>query len=196
MNTSEKTSVLVKTSMLAAIATILSFLDFGLPIFPIFLKIDIADVPAILGSIILGPVSGILIELVKNLLHGIIGSSSAGIGELANFLIGASLVAPIGFFMQKEKNTKNFLFGGILSIITMVAVASVLNVYIILPLYEKFTPMDQIIAAANAINPNVKDLSSYILFICVPFNLLKGAVAMGLSAILFKLLEKPLLRKM
>lgn len=195
MNTTNKTSILVKTSLLAAIATIFSFLDIGLPIFPSFLKLDISDIPAVIGAIALGPIPAIFIELVKNLLHGVIGSTSMWVGELANFLIGSCLVVPIAFTMKNNKNTKNFIFGAIIGIILMAVSASVLNVYVLLPMYATVMnfPTDQVIAMSHAINPKINDLNGYILYIVVPFNLLKGVMVMLLSFFATKALPKQIL---
>ncbi len=196
MNTSTKTNRIVKIALLSAIAVVLSFVEAQIPIFPFFLKFDIADVTAIIGAIVLGPIPAMLIVFLKNILHGIIASSTAGVGELANFAIGACLVVPLGFTMKKDKTAKNFIFGAIIGIILMIISASILNVYVLLPMYETLMnfPVEEVIAVCNAINPNVTDLSTYILYIIIPFNLIKGVVVMVVGYILFRALEKPLLR--
>lgn len=198
MTATNKTSILVKTALLAAIATILSYMDLALPIFPTFLKIDLADVPAIIGAIILGPVPAVFVVLIKNMIHGLTASTSAWIGEFANFVIGASLVLPIGYTMKNKKTQKNFFIGAIIGIIAMIIVASILNVYVLLPMYARVMnfPIEQVVAVSNAINPNVTSLSTYILFICVPFNALKGIVEMTVSFLLFKSLLKPIINKL
>ncbi len=193
---SSKTNQIVKIALLSAIAVILSFIEAQVPIFPFFLKFDLADVTAIIGAIALGPIPAMLIVFLKNILHGIIASSTAGVGELANFLIGACLVMPIGYTMRKNKNAKNFIFGAVFGIILMIISASVLNVYVLLPMYETVMnfPVSEVIEVCNAINSNITDLRTYIIYIIVPFNLIKGVVSMVVGYVLFKALEKPLLR--
>ncbi len=196
MNSSQKTKLIVRIAMLSAIAVVLSFLDVQVPIFPSFLKLDVADIPAIIGAITLGPIPAITIVFIKNILHGLIGSSSAGVGELANFLIGGALVLPLGIAMNKNKTTRNYIIGAIFGVIFMIISGSLLNVYVLLPMYEIAMnfPVDQVIAVSNAINPNVNGIWTYILFIIVPFNLIKGVAEMSLGFVLYRALRKPLLR--
>lgn len=191
------TRLIVNIAMLSAIAVVLSFIEAQIPIFPFFLKIDIADIPAVIGATVFGPLPAVIIVFVKNILHGIIGSSSAGVGELANFLIGSSLIIPLGITMRKEKSLMNYIIGAVLGVILMIISASVLNIYVLLPMYETVMnfPVDEVISVCNAINSNVTDLTGYILFIIVPFNLLKGAIVMTLGYFLFKALRKPLLKQ-
>ncbi len=193
MNT--KTNLIVKVALLSAIAIVLSFIEAQIPIFPFFLKIDIADIPALIGSIVFGPIAGITIVFIKNILHGIIASSSAGVGEVANFLIGSALVIPLGITMKKNKTLRNYVIGAVTGIVFMIISASILNVYVLLPMYEAVMnfPIEKVIETCNAINPKVTSLNGYILYVIVPFNLLKGTVVMTLGYFLFKALRKPLM---
>lgn len=193
--TQKNTKQLVRIAMLSAIAVLLSFAEVRVPIFPDFLKFDIADLPAVIGAIVLGPIPAVMIVFIKNILHGIIGSQSAGVGEVANFLIGSSLILPLGIAMRKNKTTNNYIFGAVLGIIIMIISASILNVYVLLPMYETVFnfPTEQVIAVSNAINPKITDLSTYVLWIVIPFNFIKGVLVMGLGYLLFIALKKPLL---
>ncbi len=189
------TKILVRTAMLSALALILSFWETPVPIFPSFLKFDLADLPAVIGAITLGPIPAVMIVFIKNILKGFISSSSAGVGEVANFLIGGLLILPLGIAMRKNKTAKNFAIGAVSGIILMIISASILNVYVLLPMYEVVFnfPTEQVIAVSNAINPKITDLNTYILWIVVPFNLIKGALVMGLGYLLYIALRKPLL---
>ncbi len=197
MNTSEKTRLIVRIAMLSAIAVVLSFVELQVPIFPSFLKLDVADIPAIIGAITLGPIPAVTIVFIKNILHGLIGSQSAGVGELANFLIGGALVLPLGVAMRNNKSTRNYIIGAVFGVIFMIISGSLLNVYVLLPMYEIAMnfPIDQVIAISHEINPNVNGIWTYILFIIVPFNLIKGIGEMTLGFILYKALRKPLLKE-
>ncbi len=195
MNNS-RTNLIVKISMLSAIAVVLSFVEAQIPIFPFFLKLDIADIPAVIGAIALGPIPAVVIVFIKNILHGIIGSSSAGVGELANFLIGSALVLPLGIAMKNKKSVKNYLIGSVLGIALMLISASILNVYVLLPMYETVMnfPTAKVIEVCNVINPNVTDLKGYVLYIVVPFNLLKGVIVMGVGFLVFKGLQRQIIK--
>jgi len=110
ISTSQKlnTQSIIKVALLAAIGRILMFMEFPLPIFPSFLKIDISDIPAVIGTLSLGPTAGVVIELIKNILKLLTGTSSMGIGELANFVVGAAYILPLGIIYNKDKSVKGF----------------------------------------------------------------------------------------
>jgi riboflavin transporter FmnP len=180
----KKLNIIVKISILSAMALILSLIEFPLPIFPDFLKLDISDVPAILGAFAMGPVAGVMIELVKNILHFIFKNSSYGIGELANFIVGASYVYVSGIIYKTGKSRKTALIGLIAATITMGIVASIGNYLVFLPLYEKVLnfPIVAVVGLAKKINPSVVNLNTLIAYSILPFNIIKGAM---LSIIVF-----------
>jgi len=184
----EKLVRLIKISLLSVIAFLLMYIEVPLPIFPTFLTLDISDLPALLGAFALGPVAGVIIELIKNILHGLLASKTALIGELANFLVGGVLVFISGYIYKTRKSKGGAVVGLLVGVICMSAFASILNYFVILPLYEtvlKF-PLTGIIAAGSAINPNIKDLNSFIVWMIVPFNLLKGVVISVMTLALYK----------
>lgn len=188
---------LVKISVLSAIAFILMVLiEVPLPIFPEFLKLDISDLPAVFGAFALGPVAGVAIELVKNILHAILKQGTAGIGELANFIVGSAYVYVAGVIYFKEKSRKRALVGLIFGVIAMALVAAAGNYFIFLPLYEKVLgfPISAAIAAAAKVNPSVTDLPTLIALSIVPFNLLKGVIVSLAAFLSYKRLS-PILHK-
>ncbi len=191
-----KTSILVKISLLAALGFILQFFSMPLPFFPPFLKIDVADSPAIIGAITLGPIPAVAIQLIKNVLQGITNSENAGVGEFANFLMGSALVMPIGLVCRKNKSIKNYVIGSVLGIISMIIAACFLNFYVLVPMYISVMGMTEegIITICQAVNPYITDLKAYIFIGIAPFNLIKGTFITGLSYLLYKLLYKPLMR--
>ena len=102
-----KTKYTIKIALLAAIAFILMLFQFPVPVFPGFLKIDFSDLPALLGSFALGPIAGMIIEAVKNLLHALIrGTQTGGVGELSNFIVGSTLAVPAGLVFLRQKTKK------------------------------------------------------------------------------------------
>ena len=128
------TKQVVKIGMLSAVSIVLMMFELALPIFPSFLKLDISDLPALVGAVTMGPVAGVMIELVKNLLH-LLKTSTAGVGELANFLVGVALVLPMGICFKKHKNLLGYVQGVVLGTVCMVAVACVFNYYVLIPAF-------------------------------------------------------------
>lgn len=106
-----RTRYLTKIGMLSAIAVILMFFEIPLPMMPNFLKLDASELPAIIGAFVLGPLAGVFIELIKNMLHAT-NTHTMGIGEMANFLVGVSFVAPAGYLYGKYSSRgSNFVTG-------------------------------------------------------------------------------------
>lgn len=184
----EKLNRLVKVSLLGVIGFILMFIEIATPLFPSFLKIDISDLPALVGAFALGPVAGISIEFLKNLLHGLFVGGTAFIGELANFAVGSILVVVAGYIYNKNKSRRTAIFGLAIGTVAMSLVASVLNYFILLPLYETVLhfPISAIVAMGNKINPNIKDLNSFVVLAIMPFNLIKGIILSCLTFVMYK----------
>lgn len=163
----------VKVSLLVGVAFILMFIE--LPIIPIFpwLKMDISDVPALMGAFAFGPLTGILIEFLKVVMHFLLtGSSTGGVGEVANFMIGVSFVAPAAFIYWRNKSKKTAILGMIVGLIAMEVVAIVANIYFLLPVYGmKMAPAE---------------LMEYVTIGLLPFNTVKGVVLSGLTYMLYK----------
>ena len=137
-------------------------------------------------------VAGILIELVKNLL-GLISSATGGIGELANFLMGASFVATAGLIYRHHKTKNAALLGGITGSFVMGIAAALANYFILLPLFEQFMPVDQLIASFGEFIPFIKTKRDVALYNAFPFNLLKGLVITAFTMLIYKII-RPLLK--
>ncbi|MDM8533526.1 ECF transporter S component [Clostridiaceae bacterium HSG29] len=125
---------MAKISILSVIAFILMQIELPLPIFPSFLKVDLSDLPALIGGFALGPAVGILIELFKNLMH-LTRTSTSGVGELANFLVGIALVVPASMIYFKNKTKKNAIIGLLVGTIVMGIVGGIFNYFVLLPFY-------------------------------------------------------------
>lgn len=193
----KKLSVIIKISILSAMAFIIYLFEFPLPIFPAFLKIDLSDIPAMLGGFALGPVAGILIELIKNILNIVIkGSGSAGIGELANFIVGSAYVITSGALYKHSKSKKNAAVSLTAGVLVMTLVASVANYYVFLPLYETVLhfPIEAMVQEGAKVNGLVKDFNSFVVYSILPFNLLKGFVVSMITFLAYKKLS-PILHK-
>lgn len=178
---------LVKIGILSAIAVVLMFIEFPLPLFPAFLKIDVSDLPALIGGFALGPVAGIFIELMKNILHILLkGTSTGGVGELANFLIGIGFVVPASVIYLMNKTKKGALWGMLAGTVVMGIFGAFANYYIIIPLYQKIMPLDAIINMAAQANPGIVDVKTYVLYAVIPFNAIKSIIISALTLLLYK----------
>ena len=185
------TNVLVRVALLAVIATVIKQFGIRLPIFPGFLQLDVSELPAVIGAVISGPFVGFLVVLLKNILDPIIfGTNTGGIGNFANFIMGVSLVVPFAIVYQKRKDAIGYLIASAVGIVSLVIVASLVNYFIMLPLFTRlFMPMETIIGIANAVNSNVTNVFTLILFAIVPFNIVKGLLTMILGFALYRVLR-------
>ncbi|MFG6343424.1 MAG: ECF transporter S component [Lachnospiraceae bacterium] len=183
--------MMVQIAMLGAIAVVLMMFEIPLGFAPSFYKLDFSEVPVLLGAFSMGPVAGVLIELIKILLNLLInGTYTAGVGEFANFGIGCALVVPAGIIYKRKASRKNAVIGLVIGTIVMAIVGGAFNAYVLIPLYSKaMMPMDVIISMGNQINPKITGLSTFIMFAVVPFNLVKGLIVSIMTVLLYKYLR-------
>lgn len=173
------------TALLSAMAYVLAFVEFPVPLSPSFARMDLSDLPALIGAFAFGPISGLLIELVKNTLQ-LLTTSTGGIGEIANFLMGASYVVTAGVIYKHHKTKKTALLACIAASFVMGAAAALANHFILLPLFETFMPLDQLIASFAEFLPFIHTKQDVVLFNALPFNLLKGLVIGGVTMLIYK----------
>ena len=192
-NTHAKTHKLVVTAMLAAVAAVLMFLEFSVPIMPSFIKLDISELPALLASFSLGPVYGVAVCLVKNLVS-LTHTSTGGVGELSNFLLGVSFVVPAGLLYKKVKSRKGAFIGSLLGAIIMAVLSVPLNYFVTYPIYTVFMPLEGIIGMYQMILPFVKNLLQCLLVFNMPFTFFKGMLDVLIAFLIYKPLS-PLLHR-
>lgn len=178
--------MLTMTAVLSAIAFVLAFFEFPVPLSPTFARMDLSDLPALIGAFAYGPVSGILIEFVKNALQ-LLTSSTGGIGELANFIMGSSFVVTAGLIYKFHKTKKMAMLACLIASIIMGVGAAIVNYFILLPVFEVFMPLDQLIASFGEFIPFIKTKLDVVLFNAFPFNLLKG---IGISIVTMPLYKR------
>ena len=189
------TKNMAKISILAVISMVLMIFDISTWFAPPFLKIDLGDLPALIGAFAMGPMAGILIQLVKNILHLLVeGSMTGGEGELSNFLAGSIFASSAGFIYHRDKTFKTALIGLLIGVLAMTFFASLSNYFVVFPLYAKLMPLDQIIEMTAAVNSRVVDYKSLILYAIVPFNLLKGSIVSAATILIYKRIS-PILKK-
>lgn len=190
----QKVVFITTSGILAAIASILRYIEMPLPFFPSFLKIDFSNIPALIGSFALGPVAGIVVLLIKNLLY-LPMSGTGGVGEIADFVVSLTLLLPAVMIYTYSKNRRGALWGMGLGVLVMSLLGGpLMNYYVLIPLYSTFMPIEAIIGMAAAANSAIVDTWTYILYAVVPFNLFKSAVICVITYLLYKPLS-PVLHK-
>ena len=187
------THKLTVTAMLSAVAAVLMFIDFSVPIVPSFIKLDVSELPGLLASFSLGPVYGVVVILIKDLIN-VARSTTSGVGEFCNFLLGAVFVFSAGLAYKKMKSRKGALIGSIIGAVAMAALSYPINYYITYPIYANFMPMEGIIGMYQAILPSVKTLSDCLLVFNVPFTLVKGLLDVAITFLIYKKLS-PILHR-
>ena len=181
------------TAMLAALSTVLMFLSFPLPmIIPGFIKMDFSELPALVASFVVSPLAGVAVCLVKNLIN-LFFTTTGGAGELCNFLMGVTMVLPAGLFYKYRKTRKGAIIACLFGSAVMAGVSLLINYYISYPVYAQvFAPMDVILGAYQALNPNVNDLWDALIWFNMPFTFAKGIIVSALTFVIYKPLSNAL----
>ena len=188
----KRTRKIISAAMLAAVSFVLRFLELPMPLSPAFARFDFSDLPALIGAFAYGPLWGVVIELIKNLLH-LMRSATGGVGELANFLMGAALVLPAGLIYKRHKSRKRALIGCVAGSLCMGVMAALMNHFVLLPLFQMFMPMEEMIAAFASFIPFIDSRLDVVLWNALPMNILKGAVISLITMLLYKRLS-PILK--
>ncbi len=191
------TKNMVMIAMFGAIAGVLMLFDFAIPIAPGFMKIDLGDLPAILGTFMMGPVEGLLICLVKLLVKLIIkGTTTAFVGELSNFVVCAAYILPAYFIYRTHKGKKGAIFSLAIGTIVVSIVAVFSNYFIMFPMYSNLygMPMEAIIGMGTAINSRITNLFTMMLFAVLPFNLIKYGIVSVITFFIYKRLKTVLFK--
>lgn len=187
---SQRLRMLTTTAMLGAMAGVLMFIEFPLTfIAPSFYKLDFSEVPVLIGTFAFGPIQGIVIELIKILIHLIIkGTQTAFVGELGNLLIGCAFIIPAGIIYKLKKTKKNAIIGMTVSTMFMSVVGVFLNAFLLIPTYAAafHVSVDTIVGMGHTVFPAVNDLLTLCLLCVLPFNLIKGILISVIVAIIYK----------
>ncbi len=187
------TRKLTSVAMLSAVSTVLMFFSFNVPLMPSFIKMDLSELPALIASFTFGPVSGVTVCLIKNLIN-LFFTTTGGVGELSNFLLGTMFVAPAGFIYQKMKTKKGAMFASVVGAATMAVLSIFTNYFITYPVYANLmAPMEAIIGAYQAINPNVETLIDALVWFNMPYTFVKGMLSVVITMLIYKPIA-PILR--
>ena len=179
----------VQVGMLAALALILMFFEIPLPFAPSFYEIDFSEVPVLIGCFTMGPLAGTAVELVKILLALVLkGTTTAGVGEIANFLIGCALCVPAGIIYKRNRTRKSALLGMAAGTLLMTVIGCVINAYVLLPAYSAAfgMPLEALVDMGTAVNSHITSLSTFVVLAVAPFNLLKGILASLIVFLIYK----------
>ena len=176
---------LAMTAILAAVSAVLMMVSFSVPLVPSFLKMDISEMPALIATFSMGPVSGVLVCLIKNLIN-LPMTTTGGVGELANFLLGAVFVVPAGVIYHFVKNRKGALIAALSGCVAMSLISIPINYFLTYPVYATFMPIDTIIGMYQAILPSVDGLLSCLLIFNVPFTFVRGLLDAVLTFLVYK----------
>ena len=181
----QKTRKIAMTAMLSAVSAVLMFFSFNVPLMPPFIKMDLSELPALIASFSMGPLSGVTVCLVKNLIN-LFFTTTGGVGELSNFVLGASFVLTAGLIYKRKKTRMGALIGSVAGAAVMAVFSMFSNYYVVYPIYTKFLPIDQIIGMYQAINPNVDGLWQCLFIFNLPFTFLKGMVVAAITFLIYK----------
>lgn len=179
------TRALVVTAMLSAIGYVLMLLNFSVPFMPSFIKLDISELPALIASFSLGPVYGVAVCLVKNLLN-MLQTQTFGIGDLSNFLLGTMFVLPAGVIYQRMKSRKGALIGSLAGAVIMALGSVLTNIFLVYPLYYNFMSKEAILNAYQAILPAMKSVEQSIIVFNMPFTFLKAMLSVLVTFLIYK----------
>ena len=195
--TSGKSAVSVRsiavTGILSAIAYVLMLIEIPLPmIIPSFVKLDFSDLPALVGAFSLGPVYGVVIEFIKNILK-LPFTGSFGVGELCNFMLGAIFAFIAGIIYKYNKTKKGALIGSFAGAAAMALVSVPSNYFITYPFYYNFIPQETVLQMYQAIVPSMKSILQCLIVFNMPFTLVKGLLDVLVTFLIYKHIS-PLLK--
>lgn len=180
---------MTQIGMLSAIAVVLMLFEIPLPFAPSFYEIDFSEVPVLIGCFTMGPIAGAIIELVKIVLNLMInGTVTAGVGEIANFLIGCAFCVPAGIIYRRNRTKKTAIIGMVTGTLFMTAIGCILNAYVLLPAYATAfeMPIDALVQMGTAVNGNITSITTLVMFAVAPFNLLKGVLVSLVVMLIYK----------
>ena len=188
-NSGTKVRMMAQMGMLSAIAVVLMLFEIPLPFAPSFYEIDFSEVPVLIGCFTMGPLAGAIIEFLKILLNfAINGTATAGVGEVANFLIGCAFVIPAVVIYKKKRTRTGAIIGMVTGTLFMTFIGCFLNAFVLLPTYAKAfgMPIDALVGMGTAVNSHITSLTTFVIFAVAPFNLLKGFLVSLIVFLIYK----------
>lgn len=191
----KNTRNLVAVGILGAIGAILMILNINIPaIMPVFIKFDFSELPSIIAAFAYGPIGGVMVCLIKNLLNLIFASSTGGVGELSNFILGCAYVIPAGLIYKKFRTFKGAIVSSLVGSFSAAFISFFSNHFLIYPLFTLIgMKMETIIGMYTAVFPNITTLWQALLYFNVPFTFIKCLFTSLLTFLIYKRIS-PILR--
>ena len=184
---------MTKIAILTAISAIVMLFEFPLPFAPSFYELDLSEAVILMGGFAMGPLAAAIMELLKNLLNLLLnGTITAGVGELANFVMGCALVVPASLIYQYRKTLKSAIIGLVTGTLSLVVIGCIMNYFVMIPAYVALAhfPLEAILSMGAEANSMVNSLGTLVLFAVAPFNLVKGVACSLINLLLYKRLSK------
>lgn len=194
----KKNNVKIRTiaviGIMSAIAVVLQFLEFPIPLMPSFIKFDFSDLPGLITAFAFGPIAGILVSLLKNVIHLLV-TQSGGVGELANFIIAAFFTGTAGLIYKFNRSRKGALIASLCGSLTSAVAGIAANYFIIYPIYYKIAmPEEAILGMYQSILPSVDSILKSLLIFNLPFTFVKGLIISCICFLIYKKLS-PVLKE-
>ena len=180
-------------AMFSALAGVIMLFEIPLFFAPSFYKMDLSEIPVLICTFYLGPVAGVVCELLKVAVKLLLkGTTTAFVGDFANFAVGCSMVLPASLLYHCKKSKSMALVGLAVGTVVMAVFGSAFNAFYLLPKFAQLygMPLDAIIGMGTQVNPAITSVGTLVLFAVVPFNLLKGVVVSALTLVLYKRVER------
>lgn len=187
------TRKLTMVGMFSAIAAILMIFEFPLPFAPAFYKLDFSEIPVLITAFAFGPVAGVMVEFCKIVLNLLMDSTTtAFVGELANFMVGCSFILPASIIYLHKKNRKSAIVGCVVGTICLTVFGTSFNAIYLVPKFAELygMPLDAIVGMGTAINPAITDLTTLVMFAVAPLNILKGVSVSVITMLVYKKLSR------
>ena len=187
------TRKLTMVGMFSAIAAILMIFEFPLPFAPAFYKLDFSEIPVLITAFAFGPVAGVMVEFCKIVLNLLMDSTTtAFVGELANFMVGCSFILPASIIYLHKKNRKSAIIGCVVGTICLTVFGTSFNAIYLVPKFAELygMPLEAIVGMGTAINPAITDLTTLVLFAVAPLNILKGVSVSVITMLVYKKLSR------
>ena len=192
MKRNNNTQFITVCGLFGAVSAVLMFFSFNVPLMPSFIKMDFSELPALLASFSYGPLAGVAVCAIKNLIN-VFATTTGGVGELSNFMLGSMFVIPAGLIYKKFKTKKGAFAGALIGALVMATVSVFTNYYVVYPVYTIFMPMETIIGMYSAIYP-VENLWQALIIFNMPYTFIKGMVNVVIAMWIYKPLS-PIFKK-
>ena len=184
-NKSMNVRTITLTGLFGALSAVLMMISFNVPLMPSFIKMDFSELPALIAAFAMGPLSGAMVCLVKNLIN-VMFSTTGGVGEFSNFILGCAFVIPAGLIYKRNKSKRSALIGSLVGAVFMAVFSVFSNYFIVYPVYSMFMPIEAIIGMYHEIYPGINNLLQALIIFNMPFTIIKGLCSIIITFAIYK----------